>query len=309
VLNVGIDVSKAHLDVAFDPNGPVSRFTNDPDGHTALVGQLQAAAVQRVVLEATGGYERPVVAALLAAKLPVVVVNPKQARDFAKAIGQRAKTDAIDARVLARFAANLKPDIRPLPDEKALVFQDILARYRQLIAMRTAESNRLKQTFSPTVQASIEAVLHVIDQQLKTLDDDLDRRIQDSPAWQEKSDRLQAVPGIGGQTARSLIAHLPELGQCSRQQIAALVGVAPIHRDSGAMRGRRAIAGGRASVRAVLYMATLVATRCNPKIRAYYQHLVASGKKKKVALIAAMRKLLVILNAMNRDQKQWRTST
>jgi transposase len=303
---IGIDVAKAHLDVAFGHDGTVSRFDNDPDGHTALVEQLQSCSTQRVVLEATGGYERPIVAAMLAAKLPVVVVNPRQVRRFAQALGQLAKTDAIDARVLARFAADIKPDIRPLPDEKALVFQDKIARRRQLVQMRTAESNRLKQAFSHEVKRSIQTILDTIDQQLIGLDDDLGRAIRETPAWQQKVDLLKAVPGIGDQTARCLIAQLPELGRCSRGQIAAMVGVAPINRDSGAMRGRRTIGGGRAPVRSALYMATLVATRHNPTIKAYDQRLVAAGKKKKVALVAAMRKLLVILNAMLRDQQPWR---
>lgn len=306
--SIGIDVAKAHLDVAIGPDGPVSRFDNNPEGHTALVEQLQSCSTRRVVLEATGGYERPIVAAMLAAKLPVVVVNPKQVRRFAQALGQLAKTDAIDARVLARFAADIKPDIRPLPDEKALVFQDMLARRRQLIQMRTAESNRLKQAFSHEVRTSIEAVVGVIDQQLVDLDDGLGQAIRDTPAWQQKVDLLKAVPGIGDQTARCLVAQLPELGRCSRGQIAAMVGVAPINRDSGAMRGRRTIGGGRAPVRCSLYMATLVAMRFNPKIKPYYERLVAAGKKKKVAIVAAMRKLLLILNAMLRDQKPWRTS-
>jgi len=305
---VGIDVAKAHLDVAFTAAGPVQRFGHDPEGHTALLEHLKPMAIQRVVLEATGGYERPIVAAMLVAKLPVVVVNPKQVRNFAKAMGQLAKTDKIDAQILARFAADIKPDTRPLPDEKTLDLQEKLARRRQLVQMRTAESNRLKQTFSATVRASVEVMLNTIDRQIKQLDDDLDQAIKDSPAWQAKVDLLKAVPGIGDQTARCLIAQLPELGNCSRQQIAALVGVAPINRDSGAMRGRRTIGGGRASVRCALYMATLVATKHNPKIKAYYQRLVAAGKKKKVALIAAMRKLLVILNAILRNQSTWRTT-
>lgn len=303
---VGIDVAKAHLDVASAATGPVQRFDNDPEGHAALLEHLKPMAIQRIVLEATGGYERPIVAAMLGAQVPVVVVNPRQVRNFAKALGQLAKTDKIDACILARFAADIQPDLRPLPDEKALDLQEKLARRRQLIQMRTAESNRLQQTFSAAVRASVEAMLNAIDQQIKDLDDDLDQAIKASPAWQEKIDLLKAVPGIGDQTARCLIAQLPELGTCSRQQIAALAGVAPINRDSGAMRGRRAIGGGRASVRCALYMATLVATRHNPKIKAYYQRLVASGKKKKVALIAAMRKLLVILNAILRDQTTWR---
>ncbi len=304
-INVGIDVAKAHLDVALDPDGPVSRFDNDPQGHAELVQKLQASTPERVVLEATGGYERPAVAAMLAAKLPVIVVNPRQVRDFAKAMGQLAKTDTIDAKILARFARDIRPEARPLPDEKTLDFQDKLARRRQLIHMRTAESNRLKQTFSPAVIAGIRQMIGLIDQQMTALDDDLDRAIRDTPAWQEKVDRLTAVPGVGDLTARCLVAHLPELGNCSRQQIAALVGLAPINRDSGSMRGRRAIRGGRAPVRSKLYMATLVATRHNPPIKKYYQHLLAAGKKKKVAPVAAMRKLLVILNAMLRDQITW----
>lgn len=302
---IGIDVAKAHLDIASHNDDAVQRFDNDPEGHVALLEYLKPMTIQRIVLEATGGYERPIVATLLARQLPVVVVNPKQVRNFAKALGQLAKTDAIDARVLARFAADIKPDIRPLPDEKALDLQEKLARRRQLVQMRTAESNRLKQTFSATVRASIEVMLNTINQQINDLDDDLHQAIKDSPAWQAKVDLLKAVPGIGDQTARCLIAQLPELGQCSRQQIAALVGVAPINRDSGVMRGRRVIGGGRAAVRCALYMATLTATVHNPKIKAYYQRLVAAGKKKKVALIAAMRKLLVILNAMLRDQNTW----
>lgn len=306
---VGIDVAKAHLDVVSTAAEPVQRFANAPEGHEALLEHLKPMASQRIVLEATGGYERPIVAAMLAAKLPVVVVNPKQVRNFAKALGQLAKTDAIDARILARFAADIKPDIRPLPDEKTLDLQEKLARRRQLVQMRTAESNRLGQTFSATVRASVEVMLNTIDQQIKDLDDNLDQAIKASPAWQAKVDLLKAVPGVGDQTARCLIAQLPELGDCSRQQIAAWVGVAPINRDNGAMRGRRALGGSRASVRCALYMATLAASRFNPKIKAYDQRLVASGKKKKVALIAAMRKLLVILNAILRDRKTWRINT
>jgi len=306
---VGIDVSKAHLDVACNPDGPVTRFDNDAAGHEALIEKIKTLTAHRVVLEATGGYERPAVAAMLAAKLPVVVVNPRQVRDFARAVGQLAKTDAIDACILARFAGAVRPDLRPLADEKALVLQEKIARRRQLVAMRTAESNRLGQSFGPAVRASIEAVLNTIDRQIKDLDDDLDQAIQDTPAWQAKVDLLKGVPGVGDQTARCLVAQLPELGSCSRQQIARLVGVAPINRDSGTMRGRRTTAGGRPAVRGALYMATLVATRHNPVIRSYYQRLVATGKKKMVALVAAMRKLLVILNAMVREQKPWTTTT
>jgi transposase len=306
---VGIDVSKAELEVACTTWAASQRLANASDGHDALVKMLRDVPVIRIVVEATGGYEREVVAALLAAKLPVVVVNPRQARDFAKATGRLAKTDAIDAAVLARFAEAIEPDLRPLADEKALVLQDHIARRRQLIQMRTAETNRMGKARHATVRSSIQAVLDTIDQQLQDLDKQLDQLIRQSPAWQEKVDLLKGVPGIGDQTARCLVAQLPELGQCSRQQIAALVGVAPINRDSGAMRGRRTIAGGRSAVRCALYMATLVAVRHNPMIRAYYRRLLSAGKLKKVALVAAMRKLLLVLNAMLRDQKPWRTVT
>jgi len=242
---------------------------------------------------------------MLAKGWPVVVANPRQVRDFARAIGQLAKTDTIDARVLARFAKVIEPEVRTLPDEKSVELQEKLARRDQLVQMRTAENNRLKQAISKAVEKSIQAMLDAIDEQLRSVDDDIDRLIRSSPAWQAKVDLLKGVPGVGEQTARCLVAQLPELGSCSRQKIAALVGVAPINRDSGTMRGRRTTFGGRANVRRMLYMATLVATRHNPVIRAYYQRLVAAGKRKMVALVAAMRKLLVILNAMLRDQKTW----
>jgi transposase len=308
-MYIGIDVAKAHLDLAIDApgsGGPLpSRVENTPEGHALLIEHLSRFQVARVVLEATGGYERPVVAAMLAQGLPVVVANPRQVRDFARATGKLAKTDTIDAAILARFAKVIEPELRALPDENALELQEKLARRHQLVQMRTAESNRLQQAVSEHVGQSIQAILDAINEQLKGIDTDLDRLIRSSPAWQEKVDLLKAVPGIGDQTARSLVAQLPELGTCSRQQIAALVGVAPINRDSGTMRGRRTTFGGRASVRRALYMATLVATRHNPIIKAYYQRLVESGKKKMVALVASMRKLLTILNAMLRDQKPW----
>lgn len=307
-LWIGIDVAKGHLDLAADHAPTVSRFDNSPSGHEKLLEHLGDADVKRVVLEATGGYERPLVAALLVADLPVVVANPRQVRDFARATGKLAKTDAIDARVLARFAAVIKPALRELPDKASLGLQEKLARRHQLVQMRTAEGNRLKQAFSSGVADSIRSMLDAIERQLKEVDDQLDRAIRQTPAWQAKVDLLKGVPGVGDQTARHLVASLPELGRCSRQQIAALVGVAPLNRDSGTMRGRRTTLGGRTSVRRALYMATLVATRHNPVIRRYYQRLVAAGKKKMVALVASMRKLLVILNAMVRDQKEWRAA-
>lgn len=307
-IYVGIDVSKAHLDVAFDGSDHTRRFDNDLDGHVALLEQLKPLAIGRIVLEATGGYERPIVAELSSVKLPVAVINPRQVRDFARAVGQLAKTDAIDAHVLARFAKTVNPETRPVPDRNAVLLQEKLARRRQLVVMITAEGNRLKQARSHAVRQNIKAVLDLLKQQLNDLDDDLDQAIQACPAWRAKNNLLKAVPGIGNQTSRCLIAGLPELGQCSRGQIASLVGVAPLNRDSGLMRGRRTTWGGRASIRRALYMATLVATRYNPVIQQHYQHLLAIGKKKKVALVACMRKLLVILNAMLREQKTWRTS-
>lgn len=306
---VGIDVSKDFLDVALSGIQRVKRYANTLAGYQEMIDKLKSQPIERVVLEATGGYERAAVAALLAEGLPVVVANPRQVRDFARATGKLAKTDAIDALVLARFAQVIEPEIRPLPDEKTLELQENLARRQQLIQMRTAESNRLKQAVSPSVGQSVQVILDTIDTQLKEIDMDLDKLIRASPTWQAKVDLLKRVPGVGDQTARSLVAQLPELGTCSRQQIAALVGVAPMNRDSGLMRGRCTTCGGRANVRRALYMATLVATRYNPTIRSYYLRLVEAGKKKKVALVASMRKLLVILNAIIRDQKIWQNTT
>ena len=302
---VGIDVSKDQLDLAIEPEAATHRLSNDAAGHEQLVRQLQQQPVESIVLEATGGYERRLVAALLAVELPVVVVNPRQVRDFARATGRLAKTDRIDAAVLAHFARTINPERRALPDEKTRHLQEKIARRRQLVQMITAESNRLQQAHNPQVIQGLQQVIAMLQKQLKDLDDDLDQMIRDSPAWREKDDLLKSVPGIGDQTARQLIINLPELGRCSRQQIAALVGVAPFNRDSGQHRGCRTICGGRHEVRSTLYMATLVATRHNPVIRSHYQRLLGAGKRKKVALIACLRKLLTILNAMIREQKTW----
>lgn len=307
-LAVGIDVSKARLDVAFSDERPGLGVDNNPTGHAQIVEALKGVSLSRIVLEATGGYERAVVAELAAAGLPVVVVNPRQVRDFAKATGRLAKTDAIDAKVLALFAIAIQPPLRPLNDKETQVFAELLTRRRQLIQMRVAESNRLAQARDRRVSKSIEGVIKLLERQIAAIDDEIDHHIQKSPIWKEKQALLLAVEGIGPTTARTLLAELPELGKASRQEIAALVGLAPFNRDSGKARGRRMIAGGRASVRGVLYMATLTATRHNPVIRKHYQHLLAAGKRKKVALVACMRKLLTILNAILREKKPWRSN-
>lgn len=303
----GIDVAKETLDVAFVAGAEQTgeKTTNTPEGWASLIAVGKRLAVERIVVEATGGYERRVVAELMAAGLPVVVVNPRQVRDFARATGRLAKTDRLDAQCLARFAEAIRPPVRPLPDEATVQLQERLARHRQLVQMRTAEGNRLAQARSGTVRESIQRVLQVLDEQLKDLDEEVEQQIEESPVWREKDRLLQSVPGIGPQTARTLLSSLPELGQCSRQQIAFLVGVAPLNRDSGTKRGPRTVWGGRAHVRQALYMATLVATRYNPLIRKYYRHLQEEGKQKKVALVACMRKLLGILNAMFRNHETW----
>lgn len=307
---VGIDISKDRLDVACLPEAvrSFSGFDNDTKGHAALVAWLNEVSPRLIVLESTGGYQRVLVAALAAAGLPVVVVNPRQVRDFARALGVLAKTDAIDAMVLARFGDKVNPTLRPLPDAESSALVDLLARRRQLVELRTAESNRLGQATTARIKASIRAVLTTIEKQLAAIDDDMDDRIKKSPAWKEKEDLLTSVPGIGPLTARTLMACLPELGTVSRQAIAALVGVAPINRDSGTMRGKRTTWGGRKVVRSALYMAALVATRHNPVLKAHYAKLLAAGKAKKLALIACLRKLLVTLNALLRTRTPWRNS-
>jgi transposase len=302
---VGIDVSKEWLDVHLLAADSAERFANSAEGQQALAERLAPLSVERVVLEATGGYERLLVAVLGTAGLPVVVVNPRQVRDFAKALGKLAKTDRIDAAVLARFAAAVRPALRPLPGESERKLRETLARRAQLIGMRTMEMNRLQQAQASKVRHDVQAVVNFLDKRLRTIDDELDTLIKASPLWQEKTDLLKTVPGVGDNTARTLVADLAELGLCSRQQIAALVGVAPLNRDSGSLRGQRTTWGGRAVVRRALYMATLSASRHNPPIRAHYERLRQAGKKKKVALVACMRKLLTILNAILRDRKPW----
>ena len=303
-LFVGIDVAKAQLDIALRPTGERWAVPNDDTSIAALVTHLAAAHPTLIVLEATGGFQRAVVAALAAAGLPVVVVNPRQTREFAKATGQLAKTDALDARALAHFAEAVRPTPRPLPSAQEADLRALLARRRQLVAMRTAEVNRLSSAPAP-VQADLTAHIAWLDQRLAMLDDTLDTTLRASPLWQERETLYRSVPGIGPISARTLLLDLPELGALSRQRIAALAGVAPFNYDSGTMRGRRALWGGRAPLRATLYLATLVAVRHNPVLQAYYERLLAAGKAKKVALVACMRKLLTILNAMVKHQTPW----
>ncbi len=303
-LFVGIDVAKAHLDVALRPTGTHERLTNDEDGIAHLVTRLAAARPTLIVLEATGGLEVPVTAALVAAGLAVAVVNPRQVRDFAKAIGQLAKTDALDAHVLARFAEVVRPTPRPLPDADAQALAALLTRRRQVLAMLVAEQQRLPTTLPP-LRPRVEAHIAWLRHERDNLDRALHQRIRQSPAWREDDDLLRSVPGVGPVLATTLIAELPELGHLDRKQIATLVGVAPLNCESGILRGRRIIWGGRAQVRAALWMGTLVAIRHNPVIRQFYGRLLAAGKPKKVALTACMHKLLTILNALLRHRTRW----
>lgn len=305
---IGIDVAKATLDVHVRPSDEQWTVANDEAGIRQLVDQVRGAAPTQVVLEATGGYELAVVSALAAAGLPVVVVNPRQVRDFAKATGQLAKTDRLDAAVLARFAEVVQPEARTLATAEQQELDALLTRRRQLIDMLTAEKNRLGQVFvraGASVRKSLKAHIAFLERELQRADTDLGDRIRQSPLWREREDLLRSAPGVGPVLSRTLLAALPELGRLDRKAIAALVGVAPMNRDSGLMRGKRMIFGGRAPVRTALYMGALTATRCNPVIRQFYQRLVATGKPKKVALTACMRKLLIILNAMVRQGTPW----
>jgi len=301
---VGVDVAKAHLDVAVTPTEAQWRATNDGAGIAQVVTRLQELQPALVVLEATGGLELPLVAALAAAAVPLAVVNPRQVRDFAKAMGRLAKTDRLDAQTLALFAERVRPTPRPLPDAEAQALGALLARRRQLVEMRTAEKNRLGSALS-RVKPGVQDHINWLEQELTKLDDELGRTLRQSPLWREKEDLLRSVPGVGPVLTLTLLAELPELGTLDRRQIAALAGVAPLNRDSGTLRGKRTTWGGRASVRAALYMATLVASRYNPLIRSFYQRLCAAGKPKKVALTACMRKLLTILNAMLKHHVPW----
>ena len=306
--SVGIDVSKGTLDVQVRPSDAQWTVANDEAGIRALVAQLQTAAPAQIVIEATGGYELAVVSALAAAGLPVIVVNPRAVRDFARATGQLAKTDQLDAGILARFAEQVQPEIRPLADADQQELDALLTRRRQLIEMLTAEKNRLQQVFvarGSRVRKSLTAHIAYLTRELGRAETDLEALVRQSPIWRERDDLLQSAPGVGPVLSFTILAALPELGRLDRKAIAALVGVAPLNRDSGLFRGKRMIHGGRAPVRTALYMGALVATRHNPVIRAFYQRLLAAGKPKKVALTACMRKLLTILNAMVRQQAPW----
>lgn len=304
-LYIGIDVSKATLDIDAYPQSQAAQFSNDDLGCKQLSALLADLQPKLIVMEATGGLESPIAAELAMAGLSVAVVNPRQARDFAKALGVLAKTDAVDAHILARFAEAIKPEARALKSSDLMALDSVLTRRRQLVEMITAESNRHAQA-SGKIAKQIAQHIIWLRKRLSEADDDLDAAIAQSPLWQAKSDLITSVPGVGKVTATSLLAELPELGHLARREISALVGVCPFNRDSGGHRGRRAIWGGRASIRAVLYMAALVASRYNPVIKAFYQKLLAAGKMKKVALVACMRKLLVILNAMVKNNTPWR---
>lgn len=301
---VGIDVAKATLELGVHGQAGTTTVANAERGIAALIRPLTATPPTLIVLEATGGYELGLVAALGAAGLPVVVVNPRQVRDFARATGQLAKTDRLDAQVLARFAATIRPPVVPLPDAAQQELAAVVSRRRQLVEMLGAEQTRLAIA-GRAVRKRLKLHIAYLERELHAIDDDLGTLIKASPLWREADDLLQSVPGIGDVTARTLLAALPELGTLGRRELAKLVGVAPLNHDSGTHRGQRTIWGGRADVRRVIYMAALVATRHNPVLRAFYQRLRAAGKAPKVALVACMRKLLTILNCILKTKRPW----
>jgi transposase len=303
-MSVGIDVSKAWLDVAWGSTGPTSRVPNTESDCVQLAADLATAQVGRVVVEATGAYHRALVAALGAVGVPVAVINPRQVRDFARSLGRLAKTDRVDAQVLARYGQGIEPEPREQPDAETQQAQGVLARRRQLVEMLTMEKNRLAQA-PKRLRVGIRRHLEFLEGELAEVERELKTVLADRPAWQATAKRLLGVTGVGPVTATTLILDLPELGQLDRKKIAALVGVAPFNRDSGRMRGKRTCWGGRAQVRATLYMAVLSAVRFCPPIRALYERLLAAGKLKKVAQTACIRKLLTILNQMERTQTDW----
>lgn len=304
VTFVGIDVSKAHLDVSLRPQGIVFQVDNNPSGITALIEKLRTYPVGLVVLEATGGYEQEAFVRLSVANLPTVRINPRQGRDFAKATGKLAKSDRLDARALAHYAQVIQPQVRPVPDEATRALQVWVDRRRQVVEMLVAEENRRDRS-QPPVRARIEAHITWLQQELDDLNAQLQAALQAHPHWQQQAEWLRSVPGVGPVLCTALLADLPELGQLDRKKIAALVGVAPYNRDSGLLKGKRAVWGGRGTLRRTLYMATLAARRCNPVIQAFFERLIAAGKPFKVAMVACMRKLLTILNALLAHQMAW----
>lgn len=301
---IGIDVSKKQLDVAVRPDGNRWSAAYEEKEVSSLVKRLNDLTPSLIVIEATGGLETPLVSALAAASLPVVVCNPRQVRDFAKATGKLAKTDTIDADVLAHFGQALRPEIRPLKDEQTQLLTDLLARRRQLVDMRTAEKNRLACS---TKKVKNDILQHIkwLEKRLKDIEGDLEKLIKQTPVWRTKDEIIQSVPGVGPVMSLALLSGVPELGSLNRHEIAALIGVAPFNRDSGQFKGKRTIWGGRANVRSVLYMSALAAIRCNPVIKPFYNRLINAGKLSKVAITACMRKLLVILNTMVRNGMCW----
>ncbi|OAV58081.1 transposase [Rhizobium sp. WYCCWR10014] len=305
---VGIDVSKERLDVAILPQEEVFAVGNDHAGIDELVERLKGIGVDAIALEATGGFEMLAVAGLSSAGLTVLVVNPAQVRAYAHAIGRRAKTDPIDAAVIAAFVLATKPEIRPLRDAETQALSELVARRRQIVQMVVAEENRLRMALAKQAQKSIKRLLKALRRELESLDADLDSHIRKSPVWRVREALLTSVPGVGATTARTLLAELPELGSLDRRQIASLAGLAPWTRQSGKWKGKSFIGGGRGKVRAVLFMAALVASRYNPDLKAFRDRLVAAGKPKIVAIVATMRKLLTILNAIIRDGRPWQTA-
>lgn len=304
---VGIDVSKDRLDVHIEPVGEAFAVGRDAAGLEALVERLKLLSPETVAVEATGGFETIVAASLATAGLPVVVVNPERVRAFARAMGKRAKTDPIDAAVIARFILATRPEVRPLPDAETRALSDLVTRRRQIIAMIVAERQREKRA-TGRMKKSILRLLKALQREFTEINKDIDGAIRGSPLWREKEDLLASVPGVGPAISRTLIAELPELGTLDRRQIAALAGLAPFTRQSGQWRGRSFIGGGRSAVRSAIFMGALVASRRNPTLRAFHQRLIAAGKPKMVAIIAVARKLLTILNAIIRDQRQWQTA-
>jgi transposase len=304
-IYVGIDVSKDRLDVHVRPSREAFAVSRDGKGLEELIERLQALSPRLIAIEATGGFETIAAAAIAGAALPLAIVNPAQIRHFAQAVGKRAKTDPIDAEVIARFAEAVKPEPRPLPDEQARLLAELVARRRQIIEMIVAERQREKRAETMRVRKSLARTIKTLEKELPEIDSDIDTLVRGSPAWREKEDLLVSFPGVSNTLARTFLAELPELGRLSRREIASLAGLAPYTRQSGRWKGKSMIGGGRAALRAALYMAALSASRCNRPLKVFYQRLLSAGKPKMVALIAVARKILTILNAMVRDKKEW----